>query len=722
MRKIAVLSCQFLILALVVVTINLNPEAVSAQSTQLPGSQSAVNTPPLPTFPVFNAPFVARVYFVDDAELNRLAATLDVWTVRHDDGYLIAQVTPIQFARLKRAGVHVALDQEHSAHTSQLRAAAQSAQQGIPGLACYRTVEETYADLAKLAADHPALARWTDVGDSWAKVRAGNATGYDIYTLVLTNQATSGPKPRFFLMAAIHAREMATAELATRFAEYLVTNYNHDPDITWLLDYHELHIMPVANPDGRKIAERGVLWRKNTNDTDGCTDEFLYGVDLNRNSSFKWNQCVSFGCSSANSCDIVYRGSGPASEPETQVIQKYAASIFPDMRGPNDIDAAPADASGLLISLHSFSELVLFPWGWTTQPAPNHAQLQTLGRKFGYYTGYRTCQSGAPGCIYQTDGTTDDWSYGELGVPSYTFELGTEFFERCDYFENTIIDENLPALLYGFKAARRPYQSPAGPEVVSITSGIGGVNHLQAAALPRANVTATTVISSSVVTLQATVDDTRYNSNGEGDEDAQPIRAARYSLNAPSWITDTATYTMTAADGAFNSSREVITAIIDTSGLPLGRHTVFVEGQDADGNWGVPSATFLQIVDAAAPPGRYGAEATATPATGESYRAKTVKYALTVTNTGTVTDTFALAVGGQRWATTIPEKAGPVPSMGTIDVALAVQIPVTATAGMTDTVMITVSSISSGQTVAKQPITTRAIPYLRFLPFMPNDD
>ncbi|MEZ4615683.1 MAG: hypothetical protein R2867_09240 [Caldilineaceae bacterium] len=46
---------------------------------------------------------------------------------------------------------------------------------GIPGFPCYRTVEETYADLQDLATSHPTLARWVDIGDSWDKSTAGGA-------------------------------------------------------------------------------------------------------------------------------------------------------------------------------------------------------------------------------------------------------------------------------------------------------------------------------------------------------------------------------------------------------------------------------------------------------------------------------------------------------------------------------------------------------------------
>jgi len=66
------------------------------------------------------------------------------------------------------------------------------------------------------------------------------------------------------------------------------------------------------------------------------------------------------------------------------------------------------------------------------------------------------------------NGSTDDWAYGDLGLAAYTFEIGTEFFESCSYFEDILIQENFPALLFAFKAARLPYQNPSGPETLSL--------------------------------------------------------------------------------------------------------------------------------------------------------------------------------------------------------------------------------------------------------------
>jgi len=527
-----------------------------------PGERAAPPAPPV------QGAVVARVFFGDLADLGRLAQVLDVWEVAHEEGYLVALLQPGQLDALRQAGYRVEVDEARTVLIERPSQFLQDQAAGIPGYPCYRTVEEIHADLAGLAAAHPSLATWVDVGDSWEKVSGGGA-GYDLHALVLTSSAVPGPKPRFLLMAAIHARELSTAELAARFAEVLVANYGVDPDVTWLLDYSEVHVLPMTNPDGRKQAEAGLYWRKNTDDDDGCTVYPFYGTDLNRNSSFHWGEASSAPCAET------YQGPSAASEPETQAIQDYVAGIFPDQRGPGDDDPAADDATGVFISLHSYGGQVLFPYGFGATPSPNHAQLETLGRKFGYLNGYEVCQAGEPGCIYATSGTTDDWAYGELGVAAYTFELGTDFFQDCATFENTILPQNLPALLYAAKAARRPYQTPAGPES------------------PDVIVTPTVSVAGSAVTLTAVIDDTRYGSDGWGDEPVQDIAAARYTVDAPSWITGTVSRAMTPADGAFDSAAETVHAAVDTTSLTLGRHVLFVEGRDAQGNWGVPTAVFL---------------------------------------------------------------------------------------------------------------------------------
>ena len=413
-----------------------------------------------------------------------------------------------------------------------------------------------------------------DIGDSWEKIQPGGEEGYDLWVTVLTNQAIPGPKPRFFLMSAVHAREYVTAETATRFAEYLLLNYGVDPDVTWMLDYFELHLLPQANPDGRKIAETGVSWRKNTDNDDGCGEESSWGVDLNRNSSYQWGG----DGASSDACNPTYRGPSAASEPEIQAMENYVRSLFPDQRGPTDNDPAPKDTPGLFITLHSYGNLILWPWGHTGSTAPNHLELQTLGRKMAFLNNY-TPQ--ASHLLYPTSGTNDEFAYGELGVAAYTYEMGVAFFEDCQGFEDVIFPNNLEALKIAFKAVRRPYQDPSGPEALNLA------------------VSSPTSEQGLPVTVTVTVDDTRYL-NLSGQEPVQLIQEVVLSLDAPNWSASVPTqYNFHAQDGAFDESKEIAELVLDTGDLSVGRHILFVQGKDSAGNPGLVSAVFLEITPGA---------------------------------------------------------------------------------------------------------------------------
>jgi hypothetical protein len=97
------------------------------------------------------------------------------------------------------------------------------------------------------------------------------------------------------------------------------------------------------------------------------------------------------------------------------------------------------------------------------------------------------------------------------------------------------------------------------------------------------------------VTLTAVIDDTRYDSDGWGDEPVQDIAAARYTVDVPSWVTGTISHALSPSDGAFDSAAEAVQATVDTTHLSPGKHILFVEGRDAQGNWGVPTAVFLWV-------------------------------------------------------------------------------------------------------------------------------
>jgi hypothetical protein len=469
------------------------------------------------------------------------------------------------------------LDAIDAANAERRRVNPQAAEVGIesiPGYACYETVEETFAAAQGFTSTYPNLARWQAIGSSWQQ--SVGLGGYDMRVLVLTNTATRGPgggaKPKMLITSAIHAREYTTAPLALAFARGLVEGHGSDAEATWLLDHHEVHLVLHANPDGRKKAEGGLSWRKNTN-TDYCgATSNNRGADLNRNFSFAWNSTGGAG-SSGNPCDLTYRGPTAASEPETQAIEGYARSIWADRRGPLPTDAAPADTQGIHIDLHSYSELVLWPWGSTATPSPNGAALQTLGRRLAWFNSYFPTQSIG---LYPTDGTTEGPSYGDLGVAQFTFELGTSFFQSCNTYTNTIKPRNLNALRYAAKVARAPYLLPAGPEATGLALGASGVP------------------AGTPVAITAQLTDARL-STANGSQPAQAIAAAEAFVGTPPWLPGAVPVALAAADGAFDTSTENVQGTLATTGLPEGRHLVYVRGTDAAGNAGPVSAVFLDI-------------------------------------------------------------------------------------------------------------------------------
>ncbi|HEY1011429.1 MAG TPA: M14 family zinc carboxypeptidase, partial [Herpetosiphonaceae bacterium] len=503
---------------------------------------------------------VARIRVESPAELLRLSQ-LGLDLLEHADGAdRFALVRPDELDKLRAAGFAASVDGEQTRLVRE-RAGQNTVQGG------FRTVEEGYALLDQWQGAYPNLAQTFTYGQSWDRQTAGGPPGYELRGITVTNKLIPGPKPPFVLISAIHAREMATAELTLRYVEYLLSNYGSDPDVTWLLNEHQVVVMPFVNPDGRKDAERGIYQRKNKNTVSApCstqTSGSQPGVDLNRNSHFKWG---TVDMPSLPKCSQTYPGPTVASEPEVSSLEAWVSKIFRDQRGPNDSDPAPADAEGLFITLHSYGDLVLWPYGWGSTVAPNDADLSGLGRKFASYNSYTPQKSSE---LYPTSGATDDWTYGDFGVASYTFEVGPDGGGCAGFMPpfacldgesgGNFWGRNRPAFLYAHKAARTPYLVQRGPDTLSAQAN--GTGPYQ---------------------LAATINDT-LNGN-------QAISAAEAYLDTPPWRGGTP-IALSAADGAFNSPAEAVQGTI--ASVSAGRHLVYLRGRDAAGNWGPFSAAWL---------------------------------------------------------------------------------------------------------------------------------
>ncbi|MBN2145800.1 MAG: hypothetical protein JW726_00370 [Anaerolineales bacterium] len=620
---------------------------------------------------------VVRIYYDTPEELNAVAGELDIWEIHHDLGYAVAMVQPAERDWLESLGYKTEIDAEKSAAIL------------APLDPRYYYYDDSYPNsngyymvnfLQGIASSYPEITRLDNIGTAWE----GENGGYDryLYVMRVTNEdpayGSISSKPVFFLMANIHAREVTTPEMAIRYLKYLTSGhnglggYNIDPDVTWLVNHHVAYILVSANPDGhyKNETNTGLSWRKNVDNDDGCNDSWSWGVDLNRNSSFFWGCC---GGSSGSPCSITYRGPSAASEPETMAIQNYIVSTLGDWNGENGDNtippAAPQNTPSVFITLHSYGDLVLWPWGHIPTTAPNGAQLQTIGRKFAYFTDYEPGQSYT---LYVTDGTTDDWVYGKLGIASYTFEIGPDygacggFLPSYDCQEGTggasqnFWAENRPAFIFAHKIARTPYITSYGPDAQTLV-----VN--PASASPGTNIDFT-----------ANIMDHRY-----GSDTIYPVSAAEYFIDAPGQ--NGTGFAMNVTDGAWGETSEDIQAVIDTASLQTGQHYLLVHGQNNQGYWGPFTAIFFYVTP------QYGVAISPSSAVGWANPGEVIDIGMEVTNQGYLSDSYDLLINSP-WNVSAPGSLGPLGSGQSTLFTLEITVPLTATLGEEAITSITVRS------------------------------
>ncbi|MEV6243030.1 M14 family zinc carboxypeptidase [Lentzea sp. NPDC051838] len=331
----------------------------------------------------------------------------------------------------------------------------------------YRTINAHQAHLDQVASQYPGLTTVVDYGDSWKKTQG--AGGHDLRAICITKKnagdcerRTNAPKPRFFVMGQLHAREITTGDMAWRWIDHLVAGYGTNSQVTNLLNSTEVWVVPIANPDGVQIVQSGgsspKLQRKNANNTNGNCTSGQIGIDLNRNTSSH------FGGSgtSTNPCNETYRGPAANSESETKALQSLWRSLYPDKRATGDTAPAANDTRGVVVSMHSYSNLVLFPWGWSTADTGNDRPLRAMAKEMARLAGGWTY--GQPGeVLYNAAGATDDWVYDDLGVASFVWEIGSGsgscsgFLPAYSCQSSTHWPKVLPMLMYAAGKAAAPY-------------------------------------------------------------------------------------------------------------------------------------------------------------------------------------------------------------------------------------------------------------------------
>ncbi len=295
----------------------------------------------------------------------------------------------------------------------------------------FHSYEEVETELRDLATRFPEVAQLISLGPTYE--------GRELWALkVSRNVAVGDPqKPDVLFTGCHHAREWISVEPPLYFAHRLVEDAATDAGVDALLERAEIWLVPIVNPDGLAYSQQSVnaatdavrLWRKNRRPitVSGCGSGI--GVDLNRNYPYQWRLPGDGPCSQYND-DVgasddpqefqVYRGPAAGSELEVQHLVAFTAP-------------RPGRNFVARVDFHNYGQLVLFPWGYTTEPSPARSTQAPLARFLAQSltgTNWVPYVPAIPpyGVLYPITGGSTDYAFAVDGtVAAFTAELRPRF-------------------------------------------------------------------------------------------------------------------------------------------------------------------------------------------------------------------------------------------------------------------------------------------------------
>ncbi|XP_048516038.1 uncharacterized protein LOC105690901 [Athalia rosae] len=292
--------------------------------------------------------------------------------------------------------VQVLIDKEnHESSNIGGRSSRVNGRNGTLNWTAYHRLEEIYDWLDKLAETYP---QWVEV------VVAGKSyEGRLIKGIKITFNKNN---PGIFVKGGIHAREWISPATVTYLANEILTSTNEKSKLFYRT--HTWFIFPNSNPDGYEFSHTtNRLWRKTRQPHSGI----CYGADANRNWDYHW---MENGGASSYPCSESYAGPEPFSEPEAKAMADYIASVSQEFY--------------IFLSIHSYSQLILLPYGYTSAHIPNYKEsmwaaeksANAIARRYGTeYVWGATAET-----IYYASGTSIDYVQGVHNTPFvYCYEL-----------------------------------------------------------------------------------------------------------------------------------------------------------------------------------------------------------------------------------------------------------------------------------------------------------
>uniref|UniRef100_A0A3B3TVF4 Carboxypeptidase A4 n=1 Tax=Poecilia latipinna TaxID=48699 RepID=A0A3B3TVF4_9TELE len=254
--------------------------------------------------------------------------------------------------------------------------------------AAYHPLETIYSWMDTLVAQHPNLVTKLEIGRSYEN--------RPMYVLKFSTGGTN--RPAIWMDLGIHSREWVSQATGVWTANKIATDYGTDASLTSVLNTMDIYMLIVANPDGYVFSHTNDrMWRKTRSPNSGS---LCVGVDPNRN----WDAGFGGPGSSTSPCSDAYRGPFAHSEIEVKNIVNLVQS-HGNFKS--------------FISVHAYSQLLMYPYGYTCKSAADQAEatFQTLLLMYDHVCHLLLLFSD------QASGGSIDWSY-DVGIKySFAFEL-----------------------------------------------------------------------------------------------------------------------------------------------------------------------------------------------------------------------------------------------------------------------------------------------------------
>ncbi|XP_022612034.1 carboxypeptidase A2-like isoform X1 [Seriola dumerili] len=260
----------------------------------------------------------------------------------------------------------------------------------------YHRLETIYSWMDTLVAQHPNLVTKQEIGKS-----------YENRPMYVLKFSTGGNKrPAIWIDTGIHSREWVSQATGVWTANKIATDYGRDSSLTSLLNTMDIYMLLLANPDGYAYTHTNDrMWRKTRSKISGSV---CRGVDPNRN----WDAGFGGPGASKNPCSDSYHGPSAHSEIEVKNVVNL-------IKSHGNFKS--------FISVHAYSQLLMYPYGYSCRNVPHQPELDSVGRaavqKLTSLYGTRYKVGSICNIIYQASGGSIDWSYN-VGIKySFAFEL-----------------------------------------------------------------------------------------------------------------------------------------------------------------------------------------------------------------------------------------------------------------------------------------------------------